>query len=653
MRRVRRRLRWARAVRWLAWGGSIAGALWCLVVIVWLVAPIPRGAVVVAGCAFAAALAVGAIAGALWPTERGLAARVTDRRLALAERVSSAVAFLERAGGTALDPFEALVVEDAAAKLGGVSVAHVVPMRLPRVWRYGVVLSAVAVGLAFLPPYRSKAHREAAADRQAIIAEGERLETLAREEEVAATNAELAETRDAAQRVAELGKVFRGGQVDRREALRDLTRAADELRERQERMLGQPPVRSLAERALGSGATRPAMSRELLQRQLQRLQQQMGTQRLPAMQELDRLRNQLGEAMESLHQAQMDGGKLDSAQQQRLADMLTAMQRGAEGLGALEQDLAAALKALQQMDVGVLTQRLDDAVIDLEELAERLEEVQRLQEQMAELGKDLPEMLERGQAGPASERLREMAEKLAAGQKPTADELQALAEEVRRGLAAAKPYGELGEHLQKALAKLDAEQLAEAAESLQDAAAALEKLQQQLADLQATGKLMQQLRDAQMRIANRGQAGACKACGGKGCSQCQGSGLQLGPGGRPGPGGQRPREGIFPMDADLWKVPEWTVPRVDGVPAGEDAGDPQPPELAEPGRVPGQLSPGGPMPGMSLRGLSIEGASQLEYERAVEAARGAAEEALSKEQIPRSYQDVIRRYFDEIPAEVP
>ena len=48
--------------------------------------------------------------------------------------------------------------------------------------------------------------------------------------------------------------------------------------------------------------------------------------------------------------------------------------------------------------------------------------------------------------------------------------------------------------------------------------------------------------------------------------------------------------------------------------------------------------------------ISIEGASNLEYQQAVENARREAEDALSKEPIPRSYQDVVRRYFDQVPT---
>ncbi|MDI9385159.1 MAG: hypothetical protein QM518_12760, partial [Verrucomicrobiota bacterium] len=352
------------------------------------------------------------------------------------------------------------------------------------------------------------------------------------------------------------------------------------------------------------------------------------------------------------------GQPMSEEQQQALSQLLSQMAQSAEGLGSLEENLKAAMEAFSKMDIGLVSQNLDDAVLDLEEMSKKLAAIQKLQSEMDKLGKDLPEMLQRGQMQPAADRLRELAKQVGAGKEPTAEQLAKMKDELQKALAESEPYGDVGDMLQKAMDQLSADQLQQAMEAMEDAAAELEKLAQQMEDMKAMGKMLEALRDAQLKIASRGQGGDrgsnCPFCGGVGCGACMGSNARMGEkGGKPGGGAHQVREGIFSSDKDLWETPGMDPSdRREGVSTTSDeVADVDIPAEAEPWRVRGQMGPGGPMPGVPLPGLSIRGASTVELNDAVEAARREAADALAREPIPKAYRDVVRQYFDQVPTD--
>jgi hypothetical protein len=667
---VRRRIRWIRALIGLIWGLFGASLIWFSGVVLWLLFPIPRVWV----SALGALVPIAGMAGFFWGMFRGVdrvvAARLADRKLGLKERFSSAVLFLDRdLEGDAAEPsegmrlgLERLVVEDAAKRTRGLRWSEALPLHFPRVWRWALLASVLAFGMAFIPPYRTKAFREAEQDREVIETQGKRLIEEAERRELEARANEWDDSEVAAQDLRELGQVLEGGMVDRREAMQEVGKLVDKLHEQPQQALSQPSVSRMAQRQAFSKTGSSGPSRQALQRQLERLKQQLGTQSQPSMQQLDQLRNQLAKAQQSLDKARQSGEPMSAEQQQALNQLLSQMAQSAEGLGAFEQNLEDAIEALSKMDIGAVTQDLDDAVVNLEEMSKKLAEIQKLQNEMDKLGKDLPEMLQRGQMQPAADRLRELAKQLQSGQKPTQEQLEKMAEELQKAMAESEPFGDLGDMLQKAMDQMSAEQMQQAAETMKDAAAELEKLAQQMEDMKSMGKMLEALRDAQMKIASRGQGGnkpgSCPFCGGAGCSACMGTGMGKPSGrmtefsGSPGGGAHQVREGEFPGGGDLWQTPRVNADRREGVSTTSDSvEDVDIPAEAEPWRVRGQMTQGGPMPGVPLPGLSIKGASSVQLQEATEAARREAADALSREPIPKAYRDVVRQYFDQVPTE--
>lgn len=655
-----------RAMTGATWGLFGGALLWLVVILLWIFFPIPKMWVWGVGLLVPVAGIGGLCWGLLRRVDRWMAARYADQRIGLRERFSSAVLFLDRDLQGAVDGtgegmrlgLERLVVEDAAKRTEHLRWREVLPLRFPRIWRWAVLALAVAVGLAFVPPYRTQGYREAQQDREVIKAQGKRLIDEAARREVEARAAELDQSVEAVQDLRELGQVLEGGLVDRREAMQEVAQLVDKLHQKQQQSLAQPSLSRLAQRQAFSRSGESGPSRQALQRQLEKLRQELGTTSQPTMQQLDRLRNQLAQAQQSLNQALQSGQPMSEEQQQALSQLLSQMAQSAEGLGSLEENLEAAMEAFSKMDIGLVSQNLDDAVLDLEEMSKKLAAIQKLQSEMDKLGKDLPEMLQRGQMQPAADRLRELAKQVGAGKKPTAEQLAKMKDELQKALAESEPYGDVGDMLQKAMDQLSADQLQQAMEAMEDAAAELEKLAQQMEDMKAMGKMLEALRDAQLKIASRGQGGDrgsnCPFCGGVGCGACMGSNARMGEkGGKPGGGAHQVREGIFSSDKDLWETPGMDPSdRREGVSTTSDeVADVDIPAEAEPWRVRGQMGPGGPMPGVPLPGLSIRGASTVELNDAVEAARREAADALAREPIPKAYRDVVRQYFDQVPTD--
>ena len=67
-----------------------------------------------------------------------------------------------------------------------------------------------------------------------------------------------------------------------------------------------------------------------------------------------------------------------------------------------------------------------------------------------------------------------------------------------------------------------------------------------------------------------------------------------------------------------------------------------------PDKVKGQMSPGGSMPSITLKGVSIKGTSTVKFEEAAATAQAEAQSALNQDKVPRSYQNNVRDYFDDL-----
>jgi hypothetical protein len=278
---------------------------------------------------------------------------------------------------------------------------------------------------------------------------------------------------------------------------------------------------------------------------------------------------------------------------------------------------------------------LEVAMTDLEKLQNLARSMEKFQQNLQKLGRDLAEQLQNGQAEAARGTLDKLASQLRAADLPPGA-LEKILTEVSRAIQPAAPYGKVAEHLSSGAKQMQAGARAAAADSLTAAARELEKLMQQMADAQALMSELAALNQAAM---------------------CIGMGQGWRPGNKPGlGGGKQPGSGVGTWADeggnwdgqlnDAWDNSGITRPDM----AGRGLSD-RPDGLSnalKPTKVPGQFSPGGQMPSVSLKGVSLKGQSTVDYREAVSAAQSEAQSALNQDKVPQAYREAVREYFSDL-----
>jgi hypothetical protein len=397
------------------------------------------------------------------------------------------------------------------------------------------------------------------------------------------------------------------------EATREAGQQLAELTARQ--LAHQPPVlestREILEAVeeLGVRLAKVELNRDQALRELasvsERLREELASLgRRPALKRLE-AGNRIGTSSEAYSELRR---KAEALQEQ-----LGEQSAGARAGARLEADLEALRQAAANLPSG------DSAAADQAraQLAEAMAEMAREAE---ELGLELPSLeaaIEALEAGRMDQLLPQL--------QFAAIDLEQLAK-MSRALEQLKAEpGEIGKDL---------------AEQLEEAAAELRRLMDQLGDGSALMATLGNLQTAQMCIGN-----------GQGWALCRSQSPGLGRGGRPGGGvGTWADEGLSldeTMNTGLWDNSGVERPE-QGARGETDRGAGAAREALVPTQVRGQISPGGAMPAVTLRGLSVRGQSRVEYREAVTAAQVDAQSALSQERVPRAYRGAVREYFDDL-----
>jgi hypothetical protein len=289
----------------------------------------------------------------------------------------------------------------------------------------------------------------------------------------------------------------------------------------------------------------------------------------------------------------------------------------------------------------------------LEKLKQMAKSMQALKQQMAKLGKDLSEQLDKGQAQAAIQTLSKMMEQLKQGNL-SKEELEQIMKEVSKAVDPAKDYGKVAEFLKKAAGQCQGGDKPGAGQSLAEAQKELQKLLDQMADSESMEAMMDALARAEIAVRSgktwsECQGGKCSSCNGLGCAKCKGRGW--GHGGKPGSG-----VGTWADEYGWTYFSENAGEQVDNSditrPDMEGKGHTDRPTDLNPNLVPdkvkGQMSPGGSMPSITLKGVSIKGTSKVKFEEAATTAQEEAQSALNQDKVPRAYQNAVRDYFDDL-----
>jgi hypothetical protein len=493
----------------------------------------------------------------------------------------------------------------------------------------------LCAGLGFVPEYRTERHREEQKQATMIQETGRQLLGLV-QRELSVRPPVLETTRQSLEDLQNLGQSLAKVKLNRNQALRELSSMTDRI-EQQLRELGKDPGMRKLEQGERSAPAGEGMTPEGLQKQIEAMQQQLGKMSGDA-KALDQMKQQLqnlqqaGDAL-----ASAEGAAADELKQQ-MSQAMAELSQQAEAMGMDLAGLEAAIQALAGGDIDQMLKDLDAAFLDLEKLSQMARAMQDLQQQLADLGKDLAEQLEKGQGVLAYATLKRMIKTLQQSDLEP-EKLEEVMAEVARAVDPGLEYGQLGEFLRQATREMQQGQQPEAAQSLAKAAEELKRLMDQMSDCQGLLAALDCLKTGQMCVGNGLGWGLCK-------------------GGRPGfkPGG-RPGKGVGSWaDDGLWMDPENTglwdnsgVERPDLEARGfTDRGDGELNDALMPTKVRGQISPGGPMPSITLKGVNIRGQSRVDYEETVAAAQSDAQSALNQDQVPRAYRGAVRDYFDDL-----
>ena len=607
----RRKLQWGWQNMWL--GLLIGVCLWLASLSVYKLAPVPQTTLLWAGVIGLALPLAGLLFGLAKRFAGSDTARWLDLEIGLKERLSTAVEMSDISAKNSA--WSALVISDAAKAAGKIEPGKLLPLRLPKVCHWTLLVLAACVGLGFVPEHRSQAHLDQQRDSAIIEDVGQNLTELTKLQ-VQLSPPQLEPTEDALESVQELGREFKRGKLVRDEALAKLSSLAERLRDQSSK--------------LGYARTPNKM-----QRQLDELKKSLGDAKEAKLEQFDALKSKMDDVKDAA--AGLPDPSSPEGQQARLelAQSMADLARMAEQMGLEMPNIDEALQALESSDIDQFLKNMDFAGEDLQKMEDLAKAMQNLQMQMAENGKTLGEQLENGQVPAAIESLQKMMGQLATAQL-TPEQLEKMIQELQEALGPAEDYGECSKCLSDAKGKAKAGDKAGASLSLAEAAEELKKVLQR--DLENMMAALQNLERAQLAVGNCQSFGSCQKPG-------------VGPSSKPGGGVTAWGDDSYhltPEDlAQQWDNSGFSRPGMDAR-GNTDRGPGKVQDDMVSTRIKGKINPKGSMPSFTLRGMSIKGSSKVQFQEAVTAAQSDARNALNQDKVPRAYRDSVRDYFDDL-----
>jgi len=617
------------------WRGLLVGVcLWLVALVVFKVAPISHSTLIWVGFAGLALPVGGLIYGLAKRFAVGDTARWLDLKTGLKERLGTAVELAD--GKAARTDWSDLVLRDAALAARQIEPGKLIPLRVPGMGHWILLVLVACVGLGFVPEHRSQAYLDQQRDAVIIEDVGRNLDALTKLQ-VEMSPPHFESTEESLESVQELGRKLKRGKLVRDEALAKLSSLAEQLRDQSSKLGQAQTLKKLQQMATASpGAAQ--QSTTSMQRQLDELKQSLGDAQHTKPEQFDTLKSKMDaikNAAAGLPSADSPKGK---QARQQLEQSMADLAKMADQMGLELPNIDEALQALESSDIDQFLKNLSLAGEDLQRIAELAEAMRNLQMQMAEVGKTLGEQLEKGQVPAALESLQEMITKLDSALLAP-EQLERMIQELQEALEPAESFGDCSSCLSGARDKAKVGDKAGASKSLAEAAEQLKKVLQQMDDMQNMMAALHNLERAQLAVGNCQTFGSCKSPG-AGASNKK-------PGGGVGTWGNDSYQ-LTPDDlAQRWDNSGFSRPNMDAR-GNTDRGDGTVPEDLVSTRIKGKLNPNGSMPSITLRGVSITGNSKVQFQNAVSAAQSDARNALNQDKVPQAYRGTVRNYFDDL-----
>ena len=616
------------------WRGLLLGVcLWLVALVIFKLAPIPQVSLLWAGI-IGLAFPVGALLLGLAKRFDAIdTARWLDSETGLKERLSTAIELTNSDAENS--DWSALVIRDAAKAADKIEAGKLLPLQLPKVCHWTLLVLAACFGLMFVPENRSLAYLDQQRDSVIIEDVGQNLEALTKQQ-VTTTPPHFEPTEKALESVQELGREFTRGILMRDEALAKLSSLAEQLRDQSSKLALAHSLRKLQQSALAPPGI-AQQSKTEMQRQLDKLKKSLGDAKDTTSEQFDELKSEM-DAIKNTAGSLPEASSPEGQQaRQQLAKSLSDLARMAEQMGLEMPDIHEALQALESSDIDQFLKNLKIAGEDLQKMADLAKAMQNLQLQMAEIGKTLGEQLEKGQVPAALESLQRMMSQLDSAQLAP-EQLDKMIQELQDALGPAENFGECSNCLSSAKGKAGEGDKAGASRSLAEAAQELKKALQQLGDMENMMASLQNLERAQLAVGNSQSFSS---------TQKPGIGPSSRPGGGVGTWGNDSNQ-LSPDDlARRWDNSGISRPDTDAR-GNTDRGEGKVSQDMVSTRVKGKINPKGPMPSITLRGVSIKGNSRVQFLEAAAAAQSDARNALNQDKVPRAYRDSVRDYFDDL-----
>ena len=608
------------------WLGLLIGVcLWLASLSVYKLAPVPQTTLLWTGVIGLALPLAGLLFGLAKRFAGSDTARWLDREIGLKERLSTAVEMSDISAKNCA--WSALVISDAAKAAGKIEPGKLLPLRLPNVCHWTLLVLAACVGLGFVPEHRSQAHLDQQRDSAIIEDVGQNLTALTKQQ------AHFKPTKDALELVQELGRELKSGKLVRDEALAELSSLAERLRD-QSSKLGQARTLNKMQQAARTPSAASRLKKAEMQRQLDELKKSLGDAKEANQEQFDALKSKMDDVKDAA--AGLQDANSTEGQQARLelAQSMDDLARKAEKMGLEMPNIDKALHALESSDIDQFLKNMDFIAEDLQKMANLAKAMQNLQMKMAEIGKTLGAQLENSQVPAAIESLKKMMEELASAQL-TPEQLEKMIQELQEALGPAEDFGECSKCLSDAKGKAKAGDKAGASQSLAEASKELKNV---LDDMENMMAALQNLERAQLAVGNSQSFSSCQKPGGGPTSK---------PGGGVGTWGDDSYQLTPEALAQRWDNSGFSRPDMDAR-GNSDRGDGKVPDDMVSTRIKGKINPKGSMPSFTLRGVSIKGSSKVQFKEAVTAAQSAVRNTLNQDKVPRAYRDSVRDYFDDL-----
>ncbi len=338
-------------------------------------------------------------------------ARLTEQRLDLKERFSTALAFSSTATDDPLVRRQILDAEAHAAR-GSLDLPGAIPLRPSRrVW--AACALTLIVGLAwFLPTLPLFMSAQQRAEREVVKKEGERIVRVAKAAEQRAAQKKLPQAQAAAKKLTALGEQMKRGQLTKQKALMKAAKLTEQMKAQQQAAANQNGGKSLAQagkemqKALaatqaapkGEGGDKNNRLNAAAAANNQQAKGANGKKATPAREAMrsaaQAMANEdapsLAEQLSKLAQMAEQGQPGDKPNRDQLADQLSTLSNSLRGT-ALEKASEPLQKAAEAMKKG----DLNEAARQLQEAARRVNEAQKGRED----AKSLQQMAEALQAG--------------------------------------------------------------------------------------------------------------------------------------------------------------------------------------------------------------------------------------------------------------